>query len=102
MASIIIIPLVIVAIVGLSGYLLYKFVVYDMYCKRNVNRILRQYSIRKTPSQIIKEYYERRGEPMSYREIHRLEKNYRQNEPDQFLAMYDSIMGDARRDGEGD
>lgn len=96
MASIIIIPLVIVAIAGLSGYLVYKFVIYDMYCKRNVHRILRRYDIRKTPSQIIREYYDVRGESISYEKICNLEKNYRQNEPDQFLAMYDSIIGERR------
>ena len=91
MASIIVIPLIIVAIAGLSGYLAYKFVLYDQICKRNVNQTLRKFDIKKTPTQIIKEYYELKGENKSYKEIQRMEKNFRQNEPDQFLAMYDAV-----------
>ena len=96
MASIIVIPLVIVAIVGLSGYLAYKFLIYDLICKRNVNNTLSRFNIKKTPSQIIKEYYDFKGEEISYKEIQRLEKKYRQNEPDQFLAMYDTIRDGAK------
>ena len=91
MASIIVIPLIIVAIAGLSGYLVYKFVFYDQICKRNVNQTLRKFDIKKTRVQIIKEYYEFKGESKSDREIQKMEKNFRQNEPDQFLAMYDTI-----------
>ncbi len=96
MASIIIIPVLIVAMVGLSGYLVYKFLIYDLYCKRSVNRSLRKYNIKKTPFQIIKEYYENKGERITHQEIQNLEKNYRQNEPDQFLAMYDAIRENTR------
>ena len=91
MASIIIIPIIIVVIAGLSGYLVYRFLIYDLYCKRSVNQSLRKYNIKKTPSQIIKEYYENKGEKISHQEIQNLEKNYRQNEPEQFLAMYDAV-----------
>ena len=91
MAAIIIIPILIVAIIGLSSYLAYRFLIYDLYCKRSVNKSLQKYNIKKTPSQIIKEYYENKGEQISHQEIQNLEKNYRQNEPDQFLAMYDAI-----------
>ena len=91
MASIIIIPVIIVAIVGLLGYLVYRFLIYDLYCKRSVNQTLLKYNIKKTPSQIIKEYYHNKGESISHKEIQILEKNYRQNEPEQFLAMYDAI-----------
>jgi len=91
MAAIIIIPILIVAIIGLSGYLVYRFLIYDLYCKRSVNQSLQKYNIKKTPSQIIKEYYDNKGEKISHQEIQNLEKNYRQNEPDQFLAMYDAI-----------
>ncbi len=91
MAAIIIIPILIVAIIGLSGYLVYRFLIYDLYCKRSVNQSLQKYNIKKTPSQIIKEYYDNKGEQISHQEIQNLEKNYRQNEPDQFLAMYDAI-----------
>ena len=91
MAAIIIIPILVVAIIGLSGYLVYRFLIYDLYCKRSVNQSLRKYNIEKTPSQIIKEYYDSKGEQITHQEIQNLEKNYRQNEPDQFLAMYDAI-----------
>ena len=91
MASIFIIPIIIVTIIGLSGYLVYRFVIFDLICKRSVSNTLKKYNIKKTPSQIIKEYYESKGEEISHKEIQNLEKNYRQNEPEQFLAMYDSI-----------
>jgi hypothetical protein len=99
MAAIIIIPILIVAIIGLSSYLAYRFLIYDLYCKRSVNKSLQKYNIKKTPSQIIKEYYENKGEQISHREIQNLEKNYRQNEPDQFLAMYD-VIRDNQKDKE--
>ena len=99
MAAIIIIPILIVTIIGLSGYLAYKFLIYDLYCKISVNKSLQKYNIKKTPSQIIKEYYENKGEQISHREIQNLEKNYRQNEPEQFLAMYDAIR-DYQKDKE--
>ncbi|WP_371504023.1 hypothetical protein [Nitrosopumilus adriaticus] len=99
MAPIIIIPIIIVAIVGLSGYLVYRFLIYDLYCKRSVNQSLQKYNIKKTPSQIIKEYYENKGEKITPKEIQNLEKNYRQNEPEQFLAMYDAIR-DAQKSKE--
>lgn len=101
MAAIIIIPVLVVAIVGLSGYLAYRFLIYDMYCKRSVNQSLRKYNIKKTPYQIIKEYYESKGEKISHDEIQNLEKNYRQHEPDQFLAMYDAIR-EHQKDRESD
>ena len=91
MAVILIIPILIVAIIGLSSYLAYRFIIYDLYCKMSINKSLKKYNIKKTPSQIIKEYYENKGEQISHKEIQNLEKNYRQNEPEQFLAMYDAI-----------
>jgi len=99
MVAIIIIPILVVAIIGLSGYLAYRFLIYDLYCKRSVNRSLQKYNIKKTPYQIIKEYYENKGESISHQEIQNLEKNYRQNEPEQFLAMYDAIR-DYQKDKE--
>jgi len=99
MATIIIIPILVVAIIGLSSYLAYRFLIYDLYCKRSVNKSLQKYNIKKTPSQIIKEYYENKGEQISHQEIQNLEKNYRQNEPEQFLAMYDAIR-DYQKDKE--
>ena len=91
MSAIIIIPILIVAIIGLTGYLAYRFLIYDLYCKMSVNQSLRKYNIKKTPSQIIEEYYENKGEEISHQEVQNLEKNYRQNEPEQFLTMYDAI-----------
>lgn len=91
MASAIIIPIVIVAILGLGAYLLYRYALFDMTCKKTVNDTLKKYKIQKTPSQIIKEFYEKKGETLSQKEIKDLEKKFRQTEPDQFLAMYDAI-----------
>jgi len=91
MVSVIIIPIFIVAIVGLTGYLVYRYVLYDLLCKRSVNQTLRKYNIKKTPSQIIKEYYEDKGEEITQKEIRNMEKNYRQKEPEQFLSMYDTV-----------
>ena len=92
MATALIIPLILAAIAGLAGYLLYRYVVYDAMCKSTVNRILRSYDIRKTPAQIIREFHEiTRGESISEREVRTLEKMYRQTNPDQFLEMYDAI-----------
>lgn len=96
MASVIVIPIIIVAIVGLAGYLLYRFLIFDLICKRKVNQTFIKYNIKKTPSQIIREYYKNKGEEISHKEVQILEKNYRQNEPDQFLAMYDAIR-DAKK-----
>ncbi len=90
MVAVILFPLVIVAIVGISGYLIYHFVLYDYFCNRSVNGTLRKYNIKKTQFQIIKEYHESKGENISEKEISQLEKHYRQHEPEQFLAMYDA------------
>ena len=96
MASIIIIPILLVVIIGLSSYLVYKFLLRDILAKRSVNQTLQKYNIKKTPSEIIKEYYEGKGEQISHQEIQNLEKNYRQNEPEQFLAMYDAIRDNTK------
>ncbi|HIE47177.1 MAG TPA: hypothetical protein EYP96_05490 [Nitrosopumilus sp.] len=90
MVSVFIIPIFIVIIVGLSGYLVYRLVMHDLLCKRSVNKTLQKYNIKKTPAQIIEEYYNNKGEQISTKEIQKMEKNYRQHEPDQFLAMYDA------------
>lgn len=99
MATAIIIPIIVVAIVGVAGYAIYRFVVYDYICKKSVNDILRKYNIKKTQSQIIKEYHQSRGETISEKEILQLEKHYRQNEPEQFLAMYDAIRDKSQESG---
>ena len=91
MVSVIIIPIFIVVIVGLSGYLVYRHIMFDLLCKRSVNQTLQKYNIKKTPSEIIKEYYNNKGEEISHKEIQNIEKNYRQKEPEQFLTMYDAI-----------
>ena len=98
MVSVFIIPIFIVIIVGLSGYLVYRLVMYDLLCKRSVNQTLQKYNIKKTPSQIIEEYYNNKGEQISHKEIQKMEKNYRQHEPDQFLAMYDAIRDKSKNE----
>jgi len=89
--SVIIIPIIIVSIIGLAGYLVYRFALYDYLCKRSVDQMLFRYNISKTPHQIITEYHKNKGEDISEKEIRNLERHYRQNEPEQFLAMYDTI-----------
>lgn len=91
MVSVIVIPIIIVSILGLIGYLVYRFALYDYLCKRSVDQMLFKYQISKTPSQIITEYNKNKGKDLSEKEIQYLEKHYRQNEPEQFLAMYDAI-----------
>ncbi len=100
--AVIIIPIIIVTIVGLAGYLLYRLVIYDWSCKRTVNQSLQRYNIKETPSQIIKKYYDKKGESISPKEIQDLEKNYRQKEPEQFLAMYDAIMDNNQKNRKED
>ena len=91
MVVFIIIPLTIVAIAGTVGYLVYRFLIKDFLCNRSVNATLREFNIKKTQFQIIKEYHAFKGKEISEKEIIQLQKRYRQHEPDQFLAMYDSI-----------
>ncbi|HJJ23226.1 MAG TPA: hypothetical protein OQH54_05890 [Nitrosopumilus sp.] len=91
MVVFIIIPLTVVAIAGIVAYLLYRFVINDYVCNKSVNDTLREFKIKKTQYQIIKEYNEIKGEKMSEKEIIHLQKHYRQHEPEQFLAMYDTI-----------
>ncbi len=93
----ILIPLAIVAVVGIAGYLIYHFVLYDYFCNRSVNGTLRKYDIKKTQFQIIKEYHESKGEKISEKEILQLEKQYRQHEPEQFLAMYDATRDKSKK-----
>ncbi len=90
MVGAIIIPLAVVAVVGIAGYLIYRFGLYDYLCNRSVNGTLRKYNIKKTQFQIIKEYHEVKGEKISDKEISHMEKHYRQHEPEEFLAMYDA------------
>jgi hypothetical protein len=69
---------------------LWQFI-YDFLCNKTVNETLRKYSIKKTQSQIIKEYHQSKGETISDKKISQLVKHYRQHEPEQFLAMYDAV-----------
>ncbi len=100
MIAIIIIPILVVALVTIPSYLVYKLFLKDLLSKRSILKTLKKYNIDKTPSQIIREYYENKGESLSHKEIQKLEKNYRQNEPDQFLAMYDAIRENSNNAGE--
>jgi len=86
-----IIPISIVAILGISGYLIYRFVIFDILANSAVNNTLKKYNIKKTQFEIIKEFHENKGENLTDGEINRLAKQYRRNEPDQFLAMYDNL-----------
>jgi len=91
MVVFIIIPLTIVAIVGTVGFLVYRFLLKDFLCNRSVNATLKEFNIKKTQFQIIKEYHTFKGKEISDKEILFLQKRYRQHEPDQFLSMYDSM-----------
>ncbi|MEX1150603.1 MAG: hypothetical protein WEB28_00815 [Nitrosopumilaceae archaeon] len=91
MLALIIIPLMISATIGIIGYLTYRLVIFDYLCNRSVNATLQKYDIKKTQFQIIKEYYENKEESVSEKVISQLAKQYRQKQPEQFLAMYDSI-----------
>ena len=86
-----IIPIAIVAIIGVSGYLVYRYVIFDILANSSVNSTLKRYNIKKTQFEIIKEFNENKGENLSDAEINRLAKHYRRKEPDQFLAMYDNL-----------
>ena len=91
MAFAVIIPITIVGILGIAGYLIYRFVIFDYLSNKSVNDTLRRYNIEKSQVEIVREYFDQKGEDVSPKEINRLVKFYRQKEPEQFLAMYDSI-----------
>ncbi|MCV0412288.1 hypothetical protein [Nitrosarchaeum sp.] len=91
MLAVILIPLMISAVVGIIGYLTYRLMIFDLWCNYSVNSTLKKYNIKKTQYQIIKEFYDNKGESISEKKISQLAKHYRQKEPEQFLAMYDSI-----------
>ncbi len=98
MVTAIIIPILVVTIVGLGGYLIYRFIIYDFICNKSVNDKLGKYNIKKTQSQIIREYHESKGETITEKKVLQLEKHYRQHEPDQFLVMYDAIRDKTERE----
>ncbi len=97
MLAVILIPLMISAVVGIIGYLTYRLVIFDYWCNYSINSTLKKYSIKKTQFQIIKEFYEHKGETISEKKISQLAKQYRQKEPEQFLAMYDSIRDKSKK-----
>ena len=86
-----IIPISIVAILGISGYLVYRYVIFDILANSSINNTLKRYNIKKTQYEIIKEFNEMKGETLSDGEIRRLAKHYRRNDTDQFLSMYDNL-----------
>ncbi len=90
-----IIPIALVAILGISGYLVYRYLLNDFLCNRSVNATLKEFNIKKTQYQIIKEYHAFKGKKISDKEISFLQKRYRQREPDQFLSMYDAMRDKA-------
>ncbi|MDX1441103.1 MAG: hypothetical protein R3237_01420 [Nitrosopumilaceae archaeon] len=98
MAFAVIIPITIVAILGIAGYLIYRFILFDYLSNKSVNDTLEKYRIEKSQSEIVKEYFEKKGESLSIQEISRLVKFYRQKEPEQFLAMYDSLRENSQTD----
>ena len=91
MAAVIIIPILIVVLIAASSYIVYALLLRDFLSKRSINQTLEEYNIKKTPFQIIKEYYQIKNESLTDKQIQKIEKKYRQNEPEQFLTMYDAI-----------
>ena len=91
MAAVIIIPILIVVLIAASSYIVYALLLRDYLSKRSINQTLEKYNIKKSPFEIIKEYYEMKNESLSDQEIKKIEKKYRRNEPEQFLTMYDAI-----------
>ena len=70
-----IIPITLVAVLGISGYLVYRFLLNDFLCNRSVNATLREFNIKKTQYQIIKEYHAFKGKEISDKEILRSEEH---------------------------
>jgi ABC-type bacteriocin/lantibiotic exporter with double-glycine peptidase domain len=91
MAANIIIPILVVVLIAASSYLVYALLLRDFLSKRSINQTLEEYNIKKTPFEIIKEYYQIKNESLTDKQIQKIEKKYRQNEPEQFLTMYDAI-----------
>jgi len=98
MVFVAIIPLTIVAVLGISGYLVYNFIIKDFLVNKSVNDTLKKYAIKKTPFEITKEYHQNKGESLSDQEVSNLVKRYKKEEPEQFLAMYDSIREQSKTD----
>ena len=94
----VIIPITIVAVLGISGYLVYNFIIKDFLVNKSVSDTLKKYAIKKTPFEITKEYYQNKGESLSDQDVSQLVKRYKKEEPEQFLAMYDSIREQSKTD----
>ena len=58
MAAVIIIPILIVVLIAASSYIVYALLLRDFLSKRSINQTLEEYNIKKTPFQIMKEYYQ--------------------------------------------
>ncbi|MFB5616724.1 MAG: hypothetical protein ACE5RS_06245, partial [Nitrosopumilus sp.] len=58
----VIIPITIVGILGIAGYLIYRFVIFDYLSNKSVNNTLRRYRIDKSQFEIVKEYFEHKGD----------------------------------------
>ena len=100
MAAVIIIPILIVVLIAASSYIVYALLLRDFLSKRSINKTLEKYNIKKSPFEIIKEYYEMKNESLSDQEIKKIEKKYRRNEPEQFLTMYDAIRDNDKSRGQ--
>ena len=70
-----IIPISIVAILGISGYLVYRYVIFDILANNAVNSTLRRYNIKKSQQEIIREFNANKGENLTDAEINRLAKH---------------------------
>ena len=71
-----IIPISIVAILGISGYLVYRYVIFDILANSTINNTLKKYNIKKTQFEIIKEFHENKGEKLTDGDIKRRTKVY--------------------------
>lgn len=90
--------IILLGVISLLGYLFYRYVFFDILCKKSVDSTLKKYAIKKTQFEIILEYYKINGKTLTNNEASKLEKYYRQHEPEQFLIMYDSIRDNFHND----
>ena len=66
-----IIPIAAVGIIGVSGYLVYRYVIFDILANNAINNILKRYNIKTTQFEIIKEFNENKGKNLYDAEINR-------------------------------
>ena len=74
MAAVIIIPILIVVLIAASSYIVYALLLRDFLSKRSINQTLEKYNIKKSPFEIIKEYYEMKNESLSDQEIKKIKE----------------------------